>query len=144
LFFVNKKNITIIKEYIMATAHATRLTPADATKYLSLFDVPQHLSGEERKDLLVGQEKSLTLSVPNEESLRFKNIVILGELIISSSDPENTIQKATIYCENFFISGRLNAKNVNIKVSELLFQGKDHSMLKGWFQGYAYALKKDE
>ncbi len=71
-------------------------------------------SGEDT-DLFVGKNKILTLTLVNGTETRFRDVVVLGELIIRSSNPENTAVKPRLAARDFFAPAILSTTNINIR-----------------------------
>lgn len=84
--------------------------PSRWVEFLSIPDdaAPTHMG--EDVDLFIGKNKKVTLTITNGEEMRFRDIVVLGELILLSSDPEKPENKAKVIARDVFDIGNFERK----------------------------------
>ncbi|MBP9777517.1 MAG: hypothetical protein KBD36_06750 [Alphaproteobacteria bacterium] len=96
----------------------TLLLKCDPSRYGAFLSIPDNamptLSGE-GADLFVGKNKSVTITLMNGTETRFRDVVVLGELILKSSDPENTAIKPKIIARDVFAPAKFSINNINLQ-----------------------------
>ncbi|MGD2169116.1 MAG: hypothetical protein PVI40_02610 [Chlamydiota bacterium] len=103
-------------------------------KFHSIKDdeIPSEIGPD--KDFFVGSNVHVTLQIPNGETFRVKDIVVLGKLTVKSTDMENTAAKSSLVAHSLFVPGHL--KTTNIKLScKSLYQPENVLKFKEELQG---------
>lgn len=75
-------------------------------------DVPSEINPE--KDFFIGANKHITLTIHNGETIRVRDIVVVGKLTIKSTNMENTAVKGSLVANDLFAPGSLQASNINL------------------------------
>jgi hypothetical protein len=75
---------------------------------------------DEYEDLIVGENVSATMVLENGTLTKYRDIVVLGELNIQSSDLENTVVKPELVVRDFIFPAKLSIENVVIKCERFL------------------------
>lgn len=88
--------------------------PADA--------LPTH-SGDD-VDLFVGENKSVTITLTNGTETRFRDVVVLGELVLQASDPANTAVKPRLIARSVFAAS-LSINNANFRFNFYQFKNAE-------------------
>jgi hypothetical protein len=71
------------------------------------------------KDFFVGENQCVTLTIPNGETVRVRNIVVWGKLILRSSDVENIALKGSLIARDVFFPGCVNTNNICLNCRNL-------------------------
>jgi len=112
------------------------LAKCEPSRWAAFLSIPDNAtptrSGED-VDLFVGKNKSITLTLPNGTETRFRDIVVLGELILQSSNPDNTVVKPELIANDFFSAAKLVVKNVSIKC-RYLYLAKNREVFRSELQ----------
>lgn len=66
-------------------------------------------------DLFVGKNQTVTITLKNGTETRFRDVVVWGELILKSSDPNNINTKPEIIARDFFVPANFTMSNISIK-----------------------------
>lgn len=89
------------------------------SRWLDFLNIPNNAvptaSGED-KDLFVGSDKSVTITLQNGTVTKFRDVVVLGELIIQSSQPENSSVRPSLIVRNFFNPSKVSLSNIHISI----------------------------
>jgi hypothetical protein len=88
--------------------------PSRWADFLSIPDDATFTGTGEDTDLFVGKNQSVILTLSNDATRRFRDVVVLGELTIQSSDPTNTAIKPRIIARDVFKPGALSLNNVSV------------------------------
>ncbi len=117
----------------------TECGPSRWTDFLTIPDdaMPTH-SGEDF-DLFVGRSQIARITIKNGTEVTFRDVVVLGKLIIESSDPENTAIKPKLITRDFFSAGDLSINNISLTGRNFYtaknidtFTGELQELLMGW------------
>jgi hypothetical protein len=101
------------------------LSKCSPSRWVDFLTIPNNaLELDEGSDLIVGANKSVTLVLKNGSVSQFRDIVVLGELIVRSADPNNTEIQASLVANNIFVIGRFTIRNLQI-FGENMYQAKD-------------------
>ena len=92
-----------------------KCAPSRWADFLSIPDDAMTTRSGEDVDLFVGRNKSVTITLNNGSETRFRDVVVLGELILKSSDSENTAVKPKLIAHDFFAAAKLSVNNVRIE-----------------------------
>ena len=80
-------------------------------------------------DLFVGAESEVTITVPNQGSLEFRDIVVWGKMTLGNEDDSDTEHKGRIVARDVISGGNLAVQNINITARNVLF-AKSRSELR--------------
>ena len=89
--------------------------PSRFVDFLNIADNASPTDLDENQDLFIGKNKSVTLTLQNGTVTKVRDVVILGELIIKSSNPEDTTVKPSIIARDIFAPSRFDIDNINLK-----------------------------
>src|SRR5581483_56561 len=92
-----------------------KCAPSRWADFLSIPDNAMPTRSGEDADLFVGKNKKITLTLTNGTETRFRDVVILGELVLKPSDPENVAIKPTIIARDFFAPAKWTGNNVSVR-----------------------------
>jgi hypothetical protein len=98
-----------------------KCAPSRWADFLSIPDNAIPTRSGEDADLFVGKNKSITLTLTNGTETRFRDVVVLGELVLKSSEPENVAIKPKIIARDFFVPAKLSMGNVSLQCGNLCF-----------------------
>ncbi len=94
---------------------SSSLTNMGVVQCFRCFSMPDdQLSLElgEGKDIFVGKNRRAFINIPNGQTLRARDVVVLGEISIQSTDLENTAVKGRLIARNIILPGHSSFKNV--------------------------------
>jgi len=83
----------------------------------------------ENCDLFVGENISFSITIPNGKEVQFRDVVVLGALNLTSSNPDNLELKGSLVARDFFLPRKFKAANVNIN-GRNMHQHKDLTAFK--------------
>lgn len=89
--------------------------PSRWANFINIADDATFKGSGPEADLFVGRDQSVTLTIDNGTSVQFKDVVVLGKLLIKSSDLENTAVKAKVVVNDLFCVGNMRVNNVELK-----------------------------
>jgi hypothetical protein len=69
---------------------------------------------KEGRDLFIGKNSSVTVTLKNGSTTRFADIVVLGKLIIKSSNPADLQNKPKFICRDMVVAGELSVTNIHL------------------------------
>ncbi|HAB99558.1 MAG TPA: hypothetical protein DCE71_07045 [Parachlamydiales bacterium] len=69
----------------------------------------------EDKDIFVGKNRCALIKIPNGETVKVRDVVVLGEISIQSMDVENTAVKGRLIARNVILPGHSFLKNVALE-----------------------------
>ena len=105
----------------------TMLIKSDPSRWNVFFNIPDEqaltIPGED-KDLFVGANRWVCLTVDNGTVIQFRDIVVLGKLLIRSSDPENETTKPSIIARDVFFVGGSSLNHINMTCRWLVMCSK--------------------
>ncbi len=87
------------------------------SRWGDFLDIPNDYFSKSKgkdQDLFVGQNATLRITLTNGTVSHFRDVVIWGDLIIRSSNPENIAHKPSFIVRDFFAPGHLHVENVDI------------------------------
>jgi hypothetical protein len=108
--------------------------PSRWVDFLSISDNPTPTHSGEEVDLFVGKNKKVTLTLTNGTQTQFRDVVVWGELVLQSSDPQNVAIKPKIIARDFFAPAKLTIGNINV-VCGNFYQPKSPEAFRSELQG---------
>ncbi len=88
---------------------------AQCFRCYSMPDDQLSLEIGEGKDIFVGINASGSIEIPNGETIRVRDVIVLGHLSITSTDLENVAVKGRLIARHIINCGRASFENVAIK-----------------------------
>ena len=101
----------------------SRCAPSRWGDFLSIPDDATPTRSGENVDLFVGINQRVTITLNNDSETRFRDVVVWGELILTSSDPQNTALKPQLVARDFFAPGLVKLNNINLKCRNFDIRG---------------------
>jgi hypothetical protein len=87
-------------------------------KFYSINEqTPSELGPE--KNLFVGSNVHITLTIPKGETIQVRDIVVLGKLSLKSTPMENSSAKGSLVADHIFVQGCLELNDVSVKCESL-------------------------
>lgn len=83
-------------------------------------DDPQQIHTGLTQDLFIGQNKSITLTINNGTTVQFRDIVVLGRLIVKASDMTDTANKGRLIARDIITAGNTQLENIFVEASEMI------------------------
>ena len=112
---------------------SVRYSPSMCVDFLNISNDTFPVAAGKDKDLFVGENRKCTLTIPNGKTIQFRDVVVLGELIIQSSNPENTSVKSHFVVRSIFNASVFSAKNIQIK-SDYIYIAKNRKAFQDMLQ----------
>lgn len=104
----------------------SQCAPSRWSEFLQIRDDQAQATPGENNDLFIGKNKKVTLTLNPGTETHFRDVVVLGELIIQSSAPENTKAKPLFTHRDCFVPGKFTATNVKF-YGRNLYQPKNNT-----------------
>jgi hypothetical protein len=93
---------------------SVRYSISRCVDFLNIADNAIPTTSGEDKDIFVGENQKVTITLANGTISKCRDVVVLGELTIQSSNPENTAVKPILVARDFFIPAKFSIKNVGV------------------------------
>lgn len=109
----------------MAFLHSllSQCAPSRWNDFLNITNDQVQTERGQENDLFVGENKRVTLTLANGSTRVYRDIVVLGELIIKASNPSDPSTKPCLIARDFFNAGRAEMSHIN-------YTGRDTALYK--------------
>ncbi|GAB4188351.1 MAG: hypothetical protein Tsb0015_08210 [Simkaniaceae bacterium] len=105
------------------------LTQKAAVSELKTFINPDACikPSNEDEDLIIGENQRMTITIMQNTAYKVRNAVILGELVLTSTEKRDLKKSAVFIADNIFHVGRIDWINVTASYKEYeMFMEKEH------------------
>ncbi|MBS0635490.1 MAG: hypothetical protein JSR37_08520 [Verrucomicrobia bacterium] len=92
----------------------SRCSPQQLLNFFSIRDDEVPKGDGEDRDLFIGKNIHITITLNNGSLTKFRDIVVLGKLTIHASSADKS-SRPTLECRDIIVAGSLDLKHFNLK-----------------------------
>lgn len=126
--------------------------PSRWIDFLNIKDDQVPTAIGEEHDFFVGKNKSITWTLKNGTTTKIRDMVLYGDLIVQSSNPEDHESQPKLICRDCMVQGKLTIQNIEFTNKNQIifgnvngpegFRNKLLFMLIEWFEFQRESVRK--